>query len=249
MAFSEELRSRIEAASTKDNQQAASRQAHAKGLGRPIIITLPKTHHRVLAIFLLFTQGRTDLIEMHTATQYWQCYDFAHAYGAKHFKSFLVDSLWLKMVKEDPMGSFAFACNNKLDEVVMETCFKNMGDHWCITVDAETEVAVWSTFERETYEVDTPVRCADAFASKMGLDVFRGFMSACQMALETAVANTKNANGDVGSSGYRQLRVRSEGGGEYHIFDGTDLWQMIYEQTMANAVFSESEVGRGWKRD
>lgn len=240
MAFSDELRARIEAETTGNHQQVTSRQPPANVLpAKPISISLTKTHHRVLAIFLAFTQGRLDSIKLHTATQYWQCYDFAHSYGVKHLKSFLVNSFWPKLGKEDPMGSFAFACING-NEAMMEACFINMADHWCITVDVETGVAVWSSFDRKTYAVDTPARCADAFASKIGLDRFRAFMTACDMALETASAQSKNANRDVGNQGHDQLRGRWEGDGEYFIFDGPGLWKMIYEQTMLYAEFSKS---------
>lgn len=244
MAFSDELRARIDAETARNNQQANSRQPPANGLpAKSISISLTKTHHRVLAIFLAFTQGRLDLIELQTAPQYWQCYDFAHAYGAKHLKSFLVNSFWPKVEKEDPMGSFAFACINGNDDM-MKACFVNMADHWCITVDVETGVAVWSSFDRKTYAVDTPARCADAFASKIGLDRFRAFITACDMALETASAQSKNANGDVGNQRHDQLRGRWEGDGEYFIFDGPGLWKMIYEQTMLYAEFSKPSASQ-----
>jgi hypothetical protein len=250
MAFSDELLKRIQeeqASMATANQTVSGHSTTARPTTKPfaIKIKLAKTHHRVLAAFLAFTQGRLDLVVMNTAAQYSQCYDFAKTYEAKHFKRFLVEKPWAKVVKQDPIGSFAFACSNK-KETLMKTCFEHMGDHWCITVDAVTGDAVWSSFEKETYAVDTPIRCADAFASKIGLDKFRAFMSACDTALDTASANIKNANHAVVEQGHQELAGKLESGGEFYIFDSPDLWKMIYRQTMAYAEFSKSMCLGNW---
>lgn len=244
MAFSDDLLKRIQqeqASIAAANQNVSGHSTAARPTAQPfaIKIKLAKTHHRVLAAFLAFTQGRLDLVVMNTAAQYSQCYDFAKTYGAKHFKRFLVEKVWAEVVKKDPMGSFAFACSNK-KETLMKTCFEHMGDHWCITVDVGTGVAEWSSFEREIYAVDTPIQCADAFASKIGLHKFRAFMSACDTALDIAAANIKNANHAVIEQGHQELAGKLESGGEYYIFDGADLWNTIYRQTMAFAEFSKS---------
>lgn len=243
MAFSGALCSRIEAENKERststgvaNGPITANQSHSR---RPatngdhpqhIIIECKRTHHRVLATFLTFTKARFNDIEMHTAAQYSQCSAFAQAYEAPHFKTYLADFVLPKVTEEDPMGTFAFACETE-NERLMKDCFPYMGNHWCITVDNKTGISSWNTYANTVYAVDTPTRCADAFASKIGLAKFRAFLLACERALDAASACTTSGN-----EGPLKFELEADG---YFTFNDKQVWEMIYDETMAYAAMSE----------
>lgn len=193
------------------------------------VIDCRRTHHRVLATFLTFTKADFNAIEIHTAAQYSQCATFAHSYETPHFRDYLVNFILPKVKKEDPMGTFAYACESD-DKDLMKECFPYMGNHWCISVDRDNGIPAWNTYSNTVYAVDTPMRCADAFASKIGLAKFRAFLMACDHALDTAA-------GCVASGNQGALKFNEEGG--YFIFDDKQVWDMIYRETMAFADLSE----------
>jgi hypothetical protein len=118
----------------------------------------------------------------------------------------------------------------------MKACFPYMGDHWCITVDSKTGVSSWNTYDTKIYSVNTPTRCADAFASKIGLARFRAFMWACDRALEIAATGTES-----GSEAQLHWTLESDG---YYTFDDKEVWEMIYGETMAYAELSKSLSGK-----
>lgn len=244
MAFSKALCSRIEAENKLQststgaaNGQMTTNQSHSRRLAinsaqtQHIIIDCKLTHHRVLATFLTFTKARFNDIEMHTAAQYSQCAAFAQSYEAPHFRNYLADFVLPKVTKEDPMGTFAFACETD-NQRLMKESFPYMGNHWCITVDSKTGISSWNTYANTVYAVDTPTRCADAFASKIGLARFRAFLLACERALDVASACTTSGN-----KGQLEFKLDAD---EYYTFNDKQVWKMIYEETMAYAAMSES---------
>lgn len=251
MAFSEALCSRIET----ENQQRSTSGGNANTsmpLNAPysrrlppnnasrrlpandaqaqhIIIDCKRTHHRVLATFLSFTQARFNAIELQTAAQYSECAAFALSHETPHFKSFLVEKVLPTVMKEDPMGTFAYACETG-NEGLMKECFPYMGNHWCITVDSSNGIPAWNTYANTVYAIDTPMRCADAFASKIGLAKFRAFLFACDRALDAASASVVTGN-------QGQLKFNLEG--EEYMIDDKPVWEMIHRETMAFAELSE----------
>ncbi|KAJ9106317.1 hypothetical protein QFC21_001462 [Naganishia friedmannii] len=257
MAFSDTLRERIQSESQERrssgpadngsrqlaaNNASQSRQSDASAeVRRNIVFDLQTTHHRVLAMFLAFTKGDHNAIEIYTALHYRQCVSFARTYRTTHFLTLLTEKVLPKVIDLDPMGTWAYACVTDDDELAKQ-CFAYMADHWCITVESETRLASWSTFATGVYSTDTPIQCADAFASQIGLAKFRAFRWACDRALvwagENGRALDEQSQRDLAVSSTRML-VESET--NYIVVEGQELWERIYSDTEANATFNLAE--------
>ncbi|KAJ9094175.1 hypothetical protein QFC19_008025 [Naganishia cerealis] len=257
MAFSEELRKRLQSElqtrgsadligvnGRQSNSNASYARQSAASVERnkePIIFNLPTTHHRVLAMFLAYTQGDHEAIQIATALQYHQCVTFARTYQTKHFLTLLTEKVLPNVIERDPVGAWAYACENE-DIDLVKQCFIRMGDHWCITVEPESRSASWSVFSTGVYSAETPVQCADAFAPKVGLDKFRAFLSACDNALDWAAENGKAHDAQAAQDGTvskTKLFVESQTG--YIVVEGHEMWERIYEETVANDAFNAAD--------
>jgi hypothetical protein len=244
MAFSDTLRERY-IRSRNSRKHATTEASRSRVSAAPgersmnIVFDMQTTHHRVLAMFLAFTKGDHNAIEIFTALQYRQCVSFAQTYHTQHFLTLLTEKALPKVIDLDPMGTWAYACETD-DDHLAKQCFPHMADHWCISVESESRCASWSVFATGVYSADTPMKCADAFASQIGLAKFRAFLSACDKALNSASRNgntlqeQSQLNAAVSST---RMLVESETG--FIVVEGKGMWEQIYRDTMASAAFSE----------
>lgn len=262
MAFSDKLREAIQQNSQQEERASGSADINSRQLAphtasplgpvaspverkKNVVFPIPTTHHRVLAMFLAFAKGDLNAIEIYTAWQYRQCVSFAQTYRTRHFLTLLIEKVLPKVIDLDPMGTWAYACETE-DEDLAKQCFALMADHWCISVESGCRLASWSFFATGVYSATTPIKCADAFASQIGLAKFRAFLWACDRALDWASQNGKaleeQSQQDPAVSNTRKI-VESETG--YIVVEGKELWERIYSDTMSNAVFSECAIFHG----